>query len=291
MDFPVRVDFGFSLENGGRIGVSLFFILSGYFMAKSLVVSQTGLRFYMSYLFKRYYRLWLPYFVSCILIFIWLQFVLLPSNRNVDVSELFLNLLFIYHPGIAYVDNAHWFIGDLFVLQLIIGSVLLIKKIKYRELTLAIVYIIVLFQCLFDSPILPGLSKELFEALFGYQLFMMVKQKNLMSIFLCILGYFFILSISIVYFIYVAIFTFLLYDFLKSICISPMHNTIIFLGDLSLYWYLVHQNIGYSIIYNFSNIIGNSSILLVISIIVTLIIACCACLICNKIKNSIVVIR
>lgn len=276
------IDFGFSLENGGHIGVSLFFMVSGFYMMKSLLCENYGIKSYAFYLSKRYYRLWLPYFLACIFIYLWLLVLPLP-DKVINIETFLINLPLIYHPGIECVDNAHWFIGDLFVLQVIIGITILIKKPSYRKYIIVGLYLSSLLSCILKCPYLSGLSKEIFEVTLGMLLYMAFKEKKAILLVISIIGISYIFTLSLIYFAWIVIFVILQIDSFTVYCPNNLKKVFSYLGTLSFYWYLVHQNIGYSIFYYIVPTPNSGFYWLLLPIFITLLISVIVSLASNKV--------
>lgn len=243
--------FPFTFENGGTIGVSLFFMVSGFFMTKALMIAEHGFREYGKYVVRRYLRLWIPYVFACIFIYTW--FFFLPvEGRTVDFKTLLANVGCIIHPGYNRVDNAHWFLADLLVVQLLLGFVLFIKNEKYRRIIFYCVFVIVMVSQIIPPPLLSGFSKELFEVLFGVQLCMMTKDKDPISIVLSLIGLGVLFYLSLELFIFSLVFLVLVFignKYPLPSSIKKLQLVLQFAASISFCWYLVHQNIGYSIMY------------------------------------------
>ena len=241
--------FPFTFENERGTRVSLFFMVSGFFMAKALMKNDSGFCVYGQYATKRYLRLWIPYAIACIFIYIWLEF--LPvEGRTVDFTTLIANVACIIHPGFERVDNEYWFLADLLTVQLILGLFLFIKNDRSRKLFVNILFVIVMVAQVITPPVLSGFSKELFEVLLGVQLCMMEKYKDIRSVFLFVIGLMVVCFNSIELFVGVLLFLLLVYWGKK---VPPsnqnLQHFLKYAGSISFYWYLVHQNIGYSIMY------------------------------------------
>lgn len=278
-----------TFENGGALGVSLFFMVSGYFMTKSLMTENYGLKEYFRYIAKRYLRLWFPYVFACIIIYIWI-FFLPVAGRTVDFTTLIANIACIIHPGFDRVDNAHWFLADLLTVQLLLGLLLLFHNIRHRGIIVNIVFIIVMLGQIYPFPILSGFSKELFEVLLGIQLFQMRKDKSTKNIVLSSVGFLVLLYTSVELFVFAVVFLSLTWMG-KIIPLPPsskqLKYALQFTGSISFYWYLVHQNIGYSIMYYYVPLGTTNEFWLLLPITITLLISVIVYLIDKKISKLI----
>ena len=197
--------FPYSFENGGTVGVSLFFMVSGFFMTKTLMSDKYGFREYGRYLARRYLRLWIPYAFACIILYLWLLF--LPvEGRTVDLSTLLANVACVIHPGFDRVDNAHWFIADLLVVQLLLGLLIFVRNNRYKQIIINCLFVIVMVAQVIHPPLLSGFSKELFEVLLGTHIWMMVKDRDIRSLILTLIGLAVVVYLSIYMFIGAVVF-------------------------------------------------------------------------------------
>ena len=97
----------------GKLGVLIFFIISGYLIAKSLSHSQNLARFYA----KRISRIWPLFILASLSIFLFLQFLeppVVPSGpKKFFVEErgwldLFGSLFFLEDLGFHWMDGVFW---------------------------------------------------------------------------------------------------------------------------------------------------------------------------------------
>ncbi len=110
--------FGFSQgpsvhQHMGKLGVLLFFIISGYLIAKSLEGSRTLADFYA----KRVSRIWPLFIVANLVVFAFLQVVSPPTvttggylfyEKGRDVFDLIGTLVFAADFGFDWIDGAYW---------------------------------------------------------------------------------------------------------------------------------------------------------------------------------------
>lgn len=247
----------FSFNNGGEIGVAVFFVISGFFLGKPLLSNelqggQSALRFVIN----KYWRLYPAYAIAVVLIYTIISFIGLPV-REVGWKDFAVNLLFIYHPGFDYVDGAHWFISDLIKIQIFL-SCLLVFSVEKRKLILyimAILAISVLYIDAFSSNELLHKTctffsvKSFLNVVCGLLISIAKEKKEFCWAIISILLLSFLFHATLLFFIITLTFTMLVR---KTECESRLLNNklIIRIGRISFYWYLVHQNIGYAIIHS-----------------------------------------
>lgn len=300
LGFEKEIHYPFSFTDGGTVGVSLFFVLSGFFFNRTFTTANSGLKTYGAFLVKRYLRLWFPYFVACIIVFLWLCILPLP-NRSVDLSIFLLNLPLFIHPGINYVDGAHWFLADLFFVQGLLGLLLLIREGKSRENILTTIFVISSVLQFFQLPFLDTTIKRIFEIGFGLQMFYLCRKDNLIYHFLmCVLGLIVTFNYSLEYMCWALFMIFVLdfssirnrflfltrdhKDYGYAIIEKQCKRILLFLGNISFMWYLIHQNIGYTIQYYYFPTYCDGAFIF-IPILGTLALAICANHIVVRIKS------
>lgn len=135
--------FPYKFEYGGVIGVTFFFILSGYlFYGGVLKMEKSSLITMTKFCLNKYWRLYPAYLISIILIFSIYQFVDLPG-RECSLKTFLVNSIFIFHPGFSYVDSAHWFIAVLIKMQILSAIFLLFKPTIRSYIILAFEFLII----------------------------------------------------------------------------------------------------------------------------------------------------
>lgn len=270
------VDSPFSFENGGEIGVAIFFIISGFFLSKSLLNPNRGgtLRFIVN----KYWRLYPAYAISVVVIFAIINIVGLPI-RQVGWSDFIVNMLFIYHPGFDYVDGAHWFIADLIKIQILLSLLFFIERKKRKTIIYVVTFVSIILLTIdrsYNNEILHKLCvfasvNSFLNIMCGIIMSMAYKKTEYCLAFFIVLFQSLSFCSPLLFILYVLIFIVLTEknkysDFIVK---SRVFNNklIIKIGILSFYWYLIHQNIGYVIIHTCDNyIIGLfSAVILTIS--------------------------
>lgn len=287
--YPNKINYTIEFSNGGTVGVVMFFIISGFFFAKLFATYTPPLKVNLclkevSQIFlKRYFKLWKPYFISCLLIIVILHFIPLYGRTNNSFFNIVINLFFIWHPKIDYIDSAHWFMSDLIYIQFVLLVFLFIKKYRYR-----------VFSCFLGGLILGYILYSLYPNNLLLKLNAMLHFRNMLAF--C-LGIYFYLNIQkkvnvfmgnllqmsgivslvvcmsaiwllVYYFIFLSLIAenkYLYYIFSRKI--------IVFIGEISFYWYLIHQNVGYSLLNILSENISHSELLLWVPFFASLILA------------------
>lgn len=176
--FPVR--FG----NGGPVGVTCFFVISGFFMGHMLIRDITfSWRDYMQYIKKRYLRFFPIYTIAVLLIFLWLQFWPVES-RMTGWLDFIVNTVLIWHPGFDYVDGAHWFLAVLILIQFF-TAVLMFFQPSARYVIGIMIYLILSIACIDEGFPRHGiyilLASEV-KLLFGIMLFLLYCKRTLTNL-------------------------------------------------------------------------------------------------------------
>lgn len=127
----------------GTFGVSIFFIISGYFMINPNSEKISFISAIKRFTFKNLFRIWPCYFLCVTLTFILTNFGGLPE-RTVDVKSYIVNLFFINTIlEKPYVDGAHWYIHVLLIM--VIFTLILQLSNLHRKPIIYILWIIVTF--------------------------------------------------------------------------------------------------------------------------------------------------
>jgi peptidoglycan/LPS O-acetylase OafA/YrhL len=100
-------------QHVGKLGVLLFFIISGYLIAKSLEASKTLADFYA----KRISRIWPLFILANLTVFVFLQFFSPPTvttgsyqfyEKSRDFMDLLGTMFFAADLGFDWIDGAFW---------------------------------------------------------------------------------------------------------------------------------------------------------------------------------------
>lgn len=252
--FSEQLDFKY-----GHYGVPLFFIISGFviFMTVNKVKSTP------EFIYKRFIRLYPTFWICMIITFLGVNYWgLLPKFFTTWKDALF-NLIMFYRliPGIKDVDGAYWSLLPELKFYFLIVLLLFFKQIKnIKWIGLLWFALIIIENYLYHIRFL-GMFIELqlggffIAGIFFYKIGV-EKENNFWNhllivatlIFNCLLynkwqheGAF--VFIPLVYLVFY-LFTFGYLNWLKS-------KVLLFLGTISYPLYLIHQNLGYTIIRQF----------------------------------------
>lgn len=97
----------------GKLGVYIFFIISGYLISQTISQSRDIAQFYA----KRLSRLWPLFILACLVIFVWAHVfptpVVTSGSKDFDVhgrtlTDLIGSMLFLEDFGIKWVDGVFW---------------------------------------------------------------------------------------------------------------------------------------------------------------------------------------
>lgn len=249
------VDFPVTFPNGGLIGTNLFFMLSGYYMCSLFTNAGNGWKGYVRYCLSRYLRLWPGFVLALCIIALWLIILPLP-NKEISVSRFLTNALMVVPPKI-HIDLAHWFLSALVVTQCLAALLLFIKKSKTRAVV-CFFFFFVFFSIVCASYFKLG-GLEVDEAIdrhiwgafcvFGGMIMGLPFMSNI-KIFTTVLFVIFMSWVSPWYLIYILLFVLLQSNYLEKPMSILFSNALMrFVGKYSFCWYLLHQSIGYTIIY------------------------------------------
>lgn len=267
----------------GDFGVEIFFIISGFVIFMTLARVQTIKEFAIS----RFSRLY-PTFWFCMLITASLITVFpVPTLGHYTIKEILLNITML--PGlfkIRYIDQVYWSLEVELFFYFIMGILFSLKKFRYIDYIVIAWLLLSAISLLLDFPLEKYLRKILildWAPLFitGILLYK-VKFKNAN-----ILNHISILAAFIIYCFYVekkypgdvvpiillaaAYFVFYIYAFRG---ISFLRTKILlFLGDISYPLYLLHNVIGYVILYRVRMYIHNQFLYSIITAFIAVLLA------------------
>lgn len=262
-------DYKFISESFVQIPIILFFSISGYFSSRNIFnLKKSNFTAYIQNIGNRCFRLYPAYAISVCIIFLILLFLPI-GERNVGIKDFLINIIFMIHPGVPYVDGAHWFISDLLMIDIIFALLICIKNKILGFSIFSIVLISIWFGMFLNfNPFVIFHKYSLFSSMIGFSLgvvtFLMLN--NSYKWILCMILF---VSIEVIR----SNLFFLVFFLIYFICLFPQNklaildrskkiiyrshildNTLIVeIGNISLYWYLLHQNIGYGIILLFVN--------------------------------------
>lgn len=246
------------VDKWGVIGTTLFFLISGFFLAEYKTTTLTDS---IRWILKKIFRLWPAYIVSITLCFIITNYFGL-ENRTVGITEYLLNAVFVNgFIGVKYVDSAHWYLTSIIACYICIACIKLVR-VK-RKSTMLFLWLILnaIFLLLYNK--MGGIwSLFLFKLLGSYDCAIVIsgiainwilKNKKRID------GYLLLLSGLV----YMTIFQSIMYAFvlLSSIIVLLIvlcteipyidNHVLCWLGAISYSVYVSHQNIGFVLINKF----------------------------------------
>lgn len=192
--------------------------------------------------------------ISCLIIYFVIG--LFPFfKENVSFEILLVNLLCFIHPKIEWVDGAHWFLCVLFIMQMIIGSSLLIKDADSRRKALCLLltaYVVALWGAylLHIGIFNPWSSALLFMSIGIASSYIMVYKYREFALPL-IIGFFLVLAkYHWYYFVNILLFIAISNELVIGKVQIKDSRFLSALGGISYCWYLVHTKIGCTIQYH-----------------------------------------
>ena len=245
-DFSPSWDFKF-----GHHGVELFFMISGFVIFMSLDRINTVKEF----LHKRFVRLYPTYWI-CLLITL---FVLLFNNTNefnFTIKEKVLNILMFQGLfNIKNVDGSYW---SLLPELLFYVSMIFLWKFKFTKkiVLVSLVWLILMYLALLRPSVIDILLNLKFGVFFiiGIMFNLLFKNKKNsypnVIILLALISVIFVRE-SVEAFLFTAFFVLLFYLLIYQKLTFLNNRTLIFFGKISYPLYLLHQTIGFILIYNF----------------------------------------
>lgn len=261
-DFFPQVELPAYQFTAGWYGVNLFFVISGFVIS----FSASGKSGFMGFLKGRIIRLYPLYWVCMSLTFA--VFLVFPiGGLAVDGVTFIVNFTMLQKfIGFDNVDGAYWTLAIEWLFYGLIICLLLMRQFNkifgfVLFMILANIAILVANSILTNPIILPQKLAIIFDAMAyfacGVSFYLFKSRQNriyILTAFLVLTVNYLrsndaILILDILIFITFYLFT---ADLLKWISIKPL----IYLGNLSYALYLIHQNIGYIVIYYTIDFLG-----------------------------------
>lgn len=243
---------------GGPIGVTLFFFISALFTCKSStnIMNMGGAR----WLGCKLIRLYPVYICSIVIIYFALMVFHLPGRDNVSFFDFLMNIILVpLLKGQIMIDAAHWYLFALikfYICVLILFKLRLLNNFLFYCILLPIIVFFeimsserVFYHFLFNGHILSLLTGICFYNMLNTVNTTKWKILNLIYILSIMYIEGFVLGIAIIIFELI----------LQIPQLQPFFNFQIFtyFGRVSYAWYLLHQNIGFIIIYHFHTKYGD----------------------------------
>ena len=277
--FDVHNDLIFSWTNGAGVAVPLFFMISGFLTQYSFI--QKGKQISVQWLWGKLKRLYPTFLISLFVIFIILKItcveILVPSVKNLVLNAALLPVL-----GTKYLDGAHWYLFALLKFYIIYYAIA-----KIRAERKSVIYLALLAICLLahysDIKVLKMLTLTdgllfLFTGCAVANAYM-YRAKTHLYVAACYLISMICLLQSVTSVIYILVFIFI---------ITPPHDTnpiyedhvivriLDYIGAKSFAWYLIHQYVGFVLIYRLSMNCGvKMELSIIISMIITFVLSVC----------------
>ena len=271
----------------GKMAVSMFFILSGFLICKSISRENSAINF----LWRRFIRMWPCYVVAIVITTIVICFGGSDfADRIPSIKQFICNLTMIpEYLGQKAIDGAYWTQAvEIIFYMLIVGIIFFKKKDKMKEISLIWVSISIILNLLikiFDSSILRILgillirtySQLFITGILFYYLYSKEQNKVLIYIglFLCLINQYLALGIEYTIYYLIEISIFYAIVIIRFVKITRFINNkfIIFISSISYPLYLVHQMVGYVIINKLENLGLENEIFIFIPIAVSIILA------------------
>lgn len=253
---------------GGCRAVAVFFILSGFLTAYNLKTADTSKSFAKKRLVRLYPAYWVAIILTTVVTYLFLRerFIGIPSTIfNFTMLQGFV--------GIPAVDGAYWTLTHELWFYVIAGALIFINKFIKSEKPFELfstlwIFGIVCFEFIVSKVKIPGfivtignialLTKYASTFIIGISLSYIVKNsKNYLSYLNLILSFLlFFVKFGLDYTLIVVLIAFLVYIFAKKEITFKHDKIFMFIAGISYPLYLVHQMIGYAIIWNLEKLTG-----------------------------------
>lgn len=268
----------------GYLGVHLFFIISGFVIYMTLERSKNTLDFVISRISRLYPAYWIAIFITIS----FLQFLPTPTIGNYSTKEILINMTMLQgFVKIRNVDQVYWTLKLELIFYVIMYVIFISKKLNkivpicvgWLLLSLCSIYITLPLKKFIDVLLIVEFA-PLFIA--GILFYKVKQEKNTSTLIrLLILSTFIvetiwmvklkdadIISVSVLGVIYLIFFVF------STNSLRFLNNKILlFFGSISYSLYLVHNVVGYAIIYRLRETTDNKIIYILVPTVISIVIA------------------
>jgi len=258
----------------GHLGVELFFMISGFVILMSLEKVSNGWEF----LKKRFLRLYPSYWVAVFFTFIVVTLIGLPGRES-SITNALINLSMLHEFfGVPHVDGVYWSLSVELSFYFLIFLTLFFNKTLFIKwgwiLMLLLSFIIIKSPSLLSSKSFVLKYYHLFYAgslFFAWRKKMFSTYLILELLVLTLIHEYFLhgLLFMIPILFFYGLFTALQFNLLKYIS----NKIFLFLGFISYPLYLLHQNLGYLIIFHLNEMGVNYHVGLISAILVSIFLA------------------
>jgi len=253
----------------GWLGVPVFFILSGFVIHLTIDSCSSAKEFLVKRFFRLYPTYWIVIFCTLLIVFI-SGINSKYSFFNFSYLDVLMNFT-MWHQffGFNHIDGAYWSLLPELLFYLLMSFLFVIRSINKYYLYNGLLLLLCCIHYVFPLPIVDKVLDLHYVLLFmiGIAFYRIYTNKSTylehIFIFLNLLVGVFLYniaqpstSIKLLFFLFlpiVLLYYLFIYGKLRFLTgIKPL----IFLGNISYALYLVHQNIGYVIIYHLENLVG-----------------------------------
>ena len=236
---------------GGKYGVQLFFMISGYVIYWSLENVKSPIDFLVSRFSRLYPTFWFAAFLTFTIVWFWG----LPG-REIPLNQAIMNvLMFHQYLWVKNIDGVYWTLTIELTFYFWIFTIFVFRGLKYTEILFIPLIGITLLESVGKIE-LPFLYKTLFMVghiqyfLAGICMYKLINDQKcwrLISIlFLCLVTTYISSGFKI---LAITIFFFIAFYFAVSTGVALLRQRFfVFFGAISYPLYLLHQNIGFVII-------------------------------------------
>lgn len=263
----------------GYLGVHLFFLISGFVIFMTLDKTKKPFDFIVSRFSRLYPAYWAAIFTTII-------FTIFLRSTDYTIKQVLINLTMLQHWfKIKDIDGAYWTLAVELTFYAIMWLIFVSKKLNYIFFISMIWLLIVAILSFFDIPF-ENLLNVFFiphhaPLFIGGIAFFKIKTDHSKTEYhiLVVCSYFctcivnYTIHADIVVYTVITLFyiTFYLFVYDK---LSFLNNRILqFLGTISYSVYLIHENVGISIILILSRIIDNQLFYLPITVLIIIVLA------------------
>jgi len=273
----------------GEFGVQVFFVISGFVIFMTIENTKSIKHFIVS----RFSRLYPTYWLAIIITATTIVLFPVPTLGNYTFSDILINFTMLQgFIKIPHIDQVYWSLKIELIFYVIIGSIYYFKQLNkienYVVLWLLIVSISLVFDFKFEKYIHVLLITDYAPLFIAGIMFYKIKYKKStfihhLIIFFSLIIYLFSLKMQILFRnqeeinIIQFIFVFIIYGIFYLLSFFQIkffkNKVLIFFGYISYPLYLLHNIIGYSIIYRLKEVYDNQFFYVIVTSLITVTLA------------------
>ena len=249
----------------GAYGVAIFLIIAGWFL---YVPDKKRALYFDVAIFRKYYKLWIPYVIS-ITITYFLEHFLNLGDRTVTLKDYLVSLTMLqgFVVGISPVDGSHWYLTT--ILMIYFGCLFIENFVIHKRIVYSVWAVLGIISSIYEIRISGVMIQReyigiVLISLFLRKIYENIKESGIVrlekiwqDIIVLILG--FICTIKYhdyKYCIWVVLGCIIVYLCMLEKLKIFSARWLVWIGEMSYFIYLIHQNVSFMLMNTLTELIG-----------------------------------